>query len=264
MKSIHLIALTLFILTFATTADAQETYFCPPCNNACDLNAHDAPGQCEHCGMQLEKRTKEAQMEVLEKKEAKTPTIAFYLHEGIEILDWAGPAEVFTVAGMKVITVTHDGQPITSQGVFEIVPMYSLDNCPKVDIVAFFGGNSSNGIKNAKAIEWLKTRNEEVDYVFSVCTGAFFLAKAGLLAGKTATTFHSSISALRKAAPKATIVDDVKYVDNGRIITTAGVSSGIHGALYLVKKLLGDSLAEEVSTYMEYEDWNTSEGLIIK
>lgn len=262
MKLTRLLFILIITFNLPKLSQAQAAYYCPPCNNSYDQEAFDEPGVCIHCGMKLEQRSEEKQMELLESQEKESKTIAFYLHEGIEILDWAGPAEVFTVAGFEVVTVSHDGKPITSQDVFEINPMYSLDNCPKVDIVAFFGGNSGKAIKNKKAIAWLKERNEEVDLVFSVCTGAFFLAKAGLLDGQIATTFHASIDALRKAAPKAEIIEDVKYVDNGRIITTAGVSSGIHGALYLVKKLMGMERAKSVADYMEYENWTGEDGLV--
>ncbi len=255
---------TLFFLClFNLCLVAQEAYYCPPCGLVCDLVEFEEPGTCNQCPMQLVKRTKNEQMAAIQKRAEGRTTILFYLHEGIEILDWAGPAEAFTVSGFDVITASVDGKPITSQGVFKIEPMYSIENCPKTDIIAFFGGNANAASNNPKVISWLKKRAEETDIVFSVCTGAFFLAKAGLLDGQVATTFHESISSLQKLAPKAVIKRNVKYVDNGKIVTAAGVSSGIHGALHLVQRLKGKERAQATARYMEYEDWKGNEGLVV-
>ncbi len=255
----------LFILSFpAFQLQAQKTYFCPPCDRNCDFKVYDKPGACDHCSMDLFQRKKEEQLAAIKQQNEERLRILFYLHDGVEILDWAGPAEAFTTAGFEVIPVTVDGQPITSQGVFQITPRYSIDESPKADMIAFFGGNSGAGSNNPKVLQWLKERAPKTDIIFSVCTGAFFLAKAGLLDHKVATTFHEAIDGLRKTAPKAEVIDGVKYVDNGKIVTAAGVSSGIHGALHLIKRLMGEDKASMVAEYMEYEKWDDSLGIVIK
>lgn len=260
MKFIQL----LFFLSFITfQLSAQTAYFCPPCGQACDQIAFDSPGQCNQCAMELNQRSRAEQEAEIENRNPRRLRILFYLHEGIEVLDWAGPAEAFTSAGFEVITASIDGQAITSQGVFRIEPMYSIDNAPKTDILAFFGGNAGQASDNPKVINWLKERAPQSDIIFSVCTGAFFLGRAGLLDGQTATTFHNSIDYLRELAPKASIIEGVKYVDNGKIVTAAGVSSGIHGALHLIKRLKGKKKALEVAEYMEYENWKEN-GYILK
>lgn len=255
----------LFILAglFHLPINAQVTYFCTPCGQACDRIAFEEPGQCNQCAMELIQRSPTEQTAAVEEKFPGRQKILFYLHDGIEVLDWAGPAEAFTTAGFEVITATVDGQPITSQGVFRIEPMYSIDNAPETEILAFFGGNATHASKNPKVINWLKDRAPNTDIIFSVCTGAFFLARAGLLADQTATTFHNSINYLKEIAPKAEIIEGVKYVDNGKIVTAAGVSSGIHGALHLIKRIKGKKKALETAEYMEYENWK-QEGLIVK
>lgn len=193
---------------------------------------------------------------------AKIKTIAFYLQPGVEILDFAGPMEVFDYAGYKISTVSKTIEPIVSQGILKIIPDYSIEDAPKADMLAFFGGNASNAYKDASVIEWVKSQTD-VDLYFSVCTGAFVLAKAGLLEGKTATTFHTALNSLENDYPNVTVKRDVRFVDNGNVITTAGVSAGIDGALHVVSKLLGIEKAKEVAFYMEYDKWKPGEGLIL-
>ena len=97
-----------------------------------------------------------------------------------------------------------------------------------------------------------------------MCTGAFLLGRAGILDGLTVITFHGSIENLRQLVPQATVLAEVRYVDNGRVITTAGISAGIDGALHLVSRLRGKEAAKEVAEYMEYDKWVPGEGLILR
>jgi putative intracellular protease/amidase len=199
-------------------------------------------------------------MVLIRKDESKT--VAFYLQDGVEVLDFAGPMEVLVYAGYKVFTVSADKAPIRSQGILKITPDYTLKNAPKADILAFFGGNSSAAFENAAVVDWVR-RQTDVDYYFSVCTGAFVLAEAGLLDGKTATTFHDALNGLEENYPEIDVKREVRYVDNGSIITTAGVSAGIDGALHLVAKLQGLNAAKRTAYYMEYDHWKPGDGLIL-
>jgi transcriptional regulator GlxA family with amidase domain len=189
--------------------------------------------------------------------------IAFYLQDGVEILDFAGPMEVFSYADFEVFTVSSTRDPIVSQGILKIIPDYSLADAPEAEIIAFFGGNSGLPSNDPRVIDWVKKQSATADYFFSVCTGAFILGEAGLLDGLTVTTFHESIDDLRRRFPRADVRSDVRFVDNGRIITTAGISAGIDVALHLVAKLRGDLAAEQVARYMEYDKWVPGEGLIL-
>ena len=224
-------------------------YICPPCNNACDEMEHDAPGVCSHCNMVLVKKS-------------DSKTIAFYLQDGVEVLDFAGPMEVFSYAGYKVFTVSATKKPITSQGILSVVPDYSIEDAPKADILAFFGGNSNAATNDPKVIQWVKEQ-ENVQYHFSVCTGAFILAEADVLNGKTATTFHNALDNLESTYPKIDVRKNVRFVDNGNVITTAGISAGIDGALHLVAKLQGLNAARRTAYYMEYDNWKVGDGLIL-
>ena len=190
-------------------------------------------------------------------------TIAFYLQDGVEILDFAGPMEVFAYAGFRVFTVSKEKAPIRTQGILQFIPDYSIEDAPEAEIMAFFGGNSNLPTQDEEVIDWVKSRIEQTDYFFSVCTGAFIIGKAGLLDGMTVTTFHNAIKGLRKQFPKADVRSDVRFVDNGKLITTAGVSAGIDGALHLVAKLKGLKAAQDAAYYMEYDKWEPGDGLIL-
>jgi transcriptional regulator GlxA family with amidase domain len=191
-------------------------------------------------------------------------TICFYLQDGVEALDFAGPLEAFAIAGFRIFTVSKTKDPIKSQGVLTIVPEFSISDAPKANIIVVVGGNSWNAYNDPDVVAWIKSRAKEVDYFLSVCSGAFILGKAGLLDGLTVTTFHKRIEELRLACPKTSVLSNVRFVDNGRIITTAGVSAGIDGALHLIGRLKGETAAREVVEYMEYDKWNPNDGLIIR
>ena len=255
--------ITLFsLVTIQLKASVAVKYYCPPCNNACDDIAYTAPGKCTHCGMTLVAQTEAEHQKVIDEKNKKHTKVAFYLQDGVEVLDFAGPLEVFVDAGFDVCTVSKNKGPIISQGVLKVMPDYTIDNVPATDIIVFFGGNSGAPSQDTTVINWLKKQTPQ--YYMSVCTGAFVLGKAGLLNGLTVTTFHDSIDDLKKAVPSAKVLSNARFVDNGTVITTAGISAGIDGALHLVAKLRGESLAKQVAQYMEYDKWVPQQGVIIK
>jgi transcriptional regulator GlxA family with amidase domain len=188
--------------------------------------------------------------------------IGFYLQQGVEILDFAGPMEVFAMAGFEVITISKTTDPIVSQGILKIIPDYSIDYSPNLDMLVFFGGNSSNAYQDSEVISWVRSQRD-VPIHFSVCSGAFILAEAGILDSKSATTFHSRLDQLEVNYPYVKVERNVRFVDNGTVVTSAGVSAGIDAALHLVTVLKGFELAKKVANYMEYDKWNPEEGLIL-
>ncbi|MGK0307653.1 MAG: transcriptional regulator GlxA family with amidase domain [Urechidicola sp.] len=237
---------------------SNSIYVCRPGDNSCDDLEYKKSGKCHICNMELITKGK-----LINYQKSKEMTIAFYLQEGVEILDFAGPLEVFTVSGFKVFIVSKTTDPIVSQGVLKVIPDYSILNAPKADILAFFGGNGQVAAQDSAIINWIKKQEKSVDYLFSVCTGAFFLGQAGVLDNQTVTTFHMSIESLKQSFPKAKVLSNVRFVDNGKIITTAGISAGIDGALHLVEKIYGKERAKLTSIYMEYDKWVPGEGLIL-
>ncbi|WP_177192300.1 DJ-1/PfpI family protein [Chitinophaga arvensicola] len=190
-------------------------------------------------------------------------TICFYLYDGVEILDFAGPMEVFSYAGFKVFTVSKKKAPLLSQGILKVIPDYSIADAPPADIFAVFGGDDEVAANDPEVIRWIQSRDKATSSYFSVCTGAFILGKAGLLDHLTVTTFHKSIANLQKAVPSAKVLEKVRYVDNGRVITTAGISAGIDGALHLVSKLKGPAAAAMVAQHMEYDKYVPEQGMVI-
>jgi transcriptional regulator GlxA family with amidase domain len=200
--------------------------------------------------------------------------IAIVLFDRVEVLDFAGPFEVFSVCGahgehkgnFNVYTVA-ERTPVIARGGLSVKPDYLLDNCPPPDIFLIPGGGgytdkgvpfgSRKEMHNAVLLEWIKKHHISAELVLSVCTGSLILAKAGLLDGLSATTHWKAIDQLREAAPQTTIVDDQRWVDNGRVITSAGVSAGIDMSLYVIQKLLGKADADDTARSMEYDHWGS-------
>ena len=182
------------------------------------------------------------------------PSVAILLFNGAQLIDFAGPWEVFGTAGFRVYTVAERAEPLTAVFGERVIPDYVFENSPAVDVVLVPGGGIWNDvIDDAKVIQWLQNQAAKVGHVMSVCTGAFLLEKAGLLAGHTVTTTYGMIDDL--IASNTKVVYDQRYVDNGKIITTAGLSAGIDGALHVVAKMLGKGVAQSVALNMEY-NWD--------
>lgn len=225
----------------------KKVYVCPPCGLDCDKETYDKPGVCPHCGMTLVERTSELQASA-----EKPLTVAILLFNGVEIIDFAGPWEVFGAAGFKVHTVASGPSPIKTAFGQKVVPDFTLENSPKTDILLIPGGSIAPAMNDSRVIEWIRTRSKVATHVMSVCNGAFLLAKAGLLDGLSATTVRGGIDQLALFAPRTKVVRNQRYVDNGKFITTAGLSAGIDGALHLVAKTLGKETAQAVAHGLEY------------
>lgn len=189
-------------------------------------------------------------------------TVAIFLYNGVELLDFAGPGEVFSASGFRMYTVSVDGNEILSQGFVTVKPQYSVDNAPKPDVVVFPGGGADASSKDARVIDWLKSNVATGTMAMSVCTGAAILARAGLLEGYNVTTFHNYIDGLQALLPNSKVLRDTRFVDNGVVVTTAGVSAGIDGALHLVSRIKGLEAAQETARYMEYDKWQPEDGRI--
>jgi putative intracellular protease/amidase len=193
------------------------------------------------------------------KPQAPEINVAILIFEDVQIIDFTGPYEVLGQAGFNVFTVAASAAPVTTSMGMKVTPSYTLANAPAADILVVPGGDVRNTVDKPEVISWLRERARTAQHVLTVCNGAFILAKTGLLDGLTATTFYDLIPALREAAPKVHVVTDRRYVDNGQIITTAGLSSGIDGALHVVERILGHGRAQQVALNMEY-DWRPDSG----
>jgi putative intracellular protease/amidase/YHS domain-containing protein len=195
------------------------------------------------------------------KADFKPRNVAILIFQGVELLDFAGPGEVFAVAqtiegqrAFNVYTVAASADAITSQGFVKVTPQHTIENCPRPDIIVVPGGGVNNVMGDEKVMAWIKSATREIEVTMSVCNGAYLLARAGLLNDKKATTHWTAIRGLKREAPMATVLENVRFVDNGQVLTTAGVSAGIDGALHVVDRLLGRPAAQLTARHMEY-DW---------
>jgi transcriptional regulator GlxA family with amidase domain len=193
---------------------------------------------------------------------ARTRNVAIVLYDGVEILDFAGPSEVFASAGniagapgtpaYRVYTLGATKNPVKSQGFISVTPEFSIDDAPKPDIIVIPGGQSGTLTSDARFMAWVKPAIEKSELTLTVCSGAFVAAKAGALDGRPATTWYGSVERLKKDYPKVDAQDGRRFVDSGAIVTTAGVSAGIDGALHVVARLTGRNTADRTARYMEY------------
>ena len=197
--------------------------------------------------------------------------VAILIFDDVEVLDFCGPFEVFSVTGKRdgsdpfnVYTVAEK-TPITARNALSVNPHYTLDSCPQPDILVVPGGGGRRAdgtgygtrkeMHNQSLLNWINALYPQTEHVLSVCTGALILAKAGLVGSLAATTHHGAFADLRQVAPEADVREDQRVVDSGKIIFSGGISAGIDASFYLVAKLLGRAIAQETATYMEY-DWS--------
>ncbi len=255
MKKVNLLFLLLFtLLTVTAQHQAKITYVCAPCGCDHDGEIFEEPGTCPSCSMTLvDSRFDFAKMREIARKNRKN--VAILVFPGVQIIDYTGPYEVFGQAGFNVFLVAESDTMIRTAMGMQIVPHHTLNQHPKADVIVIPGGGVSNAENSKAVLSWIKEKEKEAESVMSVCNGAYILANTGLLDHKKATTFASLIPGLRRAAPKTEVVEDMRFVDNGKIITTAGLSSGLDGSLHLIAKMLGLGRAQMIATNLEY-DWD--------
>jgi transcriptional regulator GlxA family with amidase domain len=194
-------------------------------------------------------------------QEKRIRNVAILVYPGVELLDFAGPGEVFATThypnqhAFEVYTVAETKEPVKSLDFVAVTPQYTLDDCPKPDIVVVPGGNVPGG---EKVLSWVRARAKDTEVMMSVCNGALVYAHAGLLKDLEVTTHKSALQAVALIEPTARVCTNRRFVDNGKVLTSAGISAGIDGALHLVSRLCGDDVAWRTARYMEY-DWRPDE-----
>lgn len=188
-------------------------------------------------------------------------TVALLLFDGVEVLDFAGPFEVFAVTdelrshdAFNVVTVAPSLGEVRARNGLRVVPDYALEDCPQQQVLVVPGGRGTRALLGSHVlIEWIRSRSLASEVTMSVCTGSLLLARAGLLDGLRVTTHHGALDELRQLAPKAVVDPGARFHDNGRIVTSAGVSAGIDCSLHLVGRLLGAGASAATAAQMEYE-----------
>jgi transcriptional regulator GlxA family with amidase domain len=192
-------------------------------------------------------------------------TVGILVFDQVEVLDVAGPFEVFTVTRLnkelrqeesspfRVLLVSENMDQVSAVGGLRFSPDVTQDNCPELDLLIVPGGwGTRTQVKNANLLKWIANKSRRTRLTGSVCTGSSLLGEAGLLDGRQATTHWRTFDFLRRAAPKAYIREDLRVTMDGSIFTSAGISAGIDMALHIVSYLFGTKTGEATALQMEY------------
>lgn len=198
--------------------------------------------------------------------------VGIYIYDQVEVLDFAGPFEVFHTASrvwlrehpdeetpFLVFTIGPEDRLVRARGELQIRPHYTFENHPRLDVLVIPGGVTAVEQKRPELLEWIKLQASHAEVLASVCTGAFLLAEAGLIRERKVTTHWEDIQPLRNAFPELEVVEDERFVDTGEIVTSAGISAGIDMSLHLVGRLMGEELAIKTARQMDYR-WKNRAG----
>lgn len=192
--------------------------------------------------------------------------VGILLFPEVEILDFAGPYEVFTVAArlsgrrlgidrpaFRVRTVAAAAGLVAARHGLKVEADCGFAEAPSFDVLIVPGGVVTQPMADAATLAWLAGAAQTARLVASVCTGAFLLARLGLLDGRRATTHWEDVPDLRAAFPAVSVVEEEAFVDEGRIVSSAGISAGIGMSLHLVGRILGQDMARTTARQMQYE-----------
>jgi transcriptional regulator GlxA family with amidase domain len=195
-------------------------------------------------------------------------SVGILIFDDVEVLDFCGPFEVFSVARpngehsdksrlFNVVTIAEEDRIIRWRGGLLVKPHMTIENHPQLDILVIPGGQGTRRERhNQRLLDWIVQQDQHTNFMTSVCTGAFLLAESGLLDYHRATTHWGSIQWMKETYPSVEMVADERVVDEGHIITSAGVSAGIDMSLHVVSRLFGASVSAWTARQMEY-NWTT-------
>lgn len=195
----------------------------------------------------------------------RTRRVGIYIYPDAEVLDFAGPYEVFStatrVAGRRapaapppfeVMLIAEGDGIVRARAGFEVRAHCTIDAHPPLDVLIVAGGVATAELTKAHVIDWVARTSTRCELTASVCTGAFLLGKAGLLDGRRATTHWEDVADLIAMLPRTTVLRDTPWVDEGDVVTSAGISAGIDMSLHLVERLEGPTLAAATARQMDY------------
>jgi transcriptional regulator GlxA family with amidase domain len=189
-------------------------------------------------------------------------TVGILIFEGVELLDFTGPYQVFSACGewddnylYQVFTASPDGNSVKTHNGLRVIADTSFADMPSPDVLVVPGGDGVYPLKDDATVHRLIQQQREKGQLLSVCTGSLLLAKAGVLHNLPATTYHTRLERLVEYDPTITPKHGERFVDNGNIITAAGVSAGIDASLYYIAREHGMTLAQQTAEYIEYEHW---------
>jgi len=191
--------------------------------------------------------------------------VGILVFRDVEVLDFAGPFEVFSVTRLdetrrretpspfEVSLVAEQAEVVVATGGLRVTPDTAIDGCPPLDILVVPGGwGTRREFHNERLLAWIAERGRAAETLTSVCTGAMLLGRAGLLDGRRATTHWLSLGWMREAFPAVTVEDGLHVVEDGTVITSAGISAGIDMALRVVTRYFGESVGRATARHMEY------------
>ncbi|MFJ3794438.1 DJ-1/PfpI family protein [Kitasatospora sp. NPDC090091] len=195
-------------------------------------------------------------------------TFGMLVFDEVEVLDMGGPFEVFSAAGrlartaadeplLRVLTIAATDRPVRARGGLKVVADHTLDEDPAFDVLVIPGGVTTAVETDTDVIDWLARRRKTAVLTLSICTGAFLLAATGALDGRPATTHWEDQDELARRWPAIRVCTDLRWVDDGDIVTSAGISAGIDASLHIVSRLFGEQLAHRTAHQMEYT-WTTA------
>lgn len=189
--------------------------------------------------------------------------VGIFLFNEVEVLDFAGPFEVFSLAEypgtkekvFKVVTISEKDTLLSARNGLKVKADFLFHNHPPLDVLIVPGGYGAEKIEieNPVALRWIQSAAEKTPLIASVCTGAFLLAKAGVITDQKVTTHHLDQDDLAQRYPRLTVLRDQRYVDAGRVVTSGGISAGIEMSLYLVARLAGEEISRATRRRMEYD-----------
>jgi transcriptional regulator GlxA family with amidase domain len=185
----------------------------------------------------------------------QTRTLGIVLYPGFELLDVYGPAEMFGNLGnrLKVVMVAQQAGPVRSVQGAETVAAYGFDDCPPLDLLLVPGGFGTIAeLKNQTLLDFLRKRAETAEITMSVCSGSAILAKAGLLDGHRATSNKVYFQMAVGQGPKVNWIKKARWVDDGPVVTSSGVSAGMDMSLHVIERLFGAKTAESIADGTEY------------
>jgi transcriptional regulator GlxA family with amidase domain/YHS domain-containing protein len=183
--------------------------------------------------------------------------VAFLISEGAVVIDFCGPWEVFqdvsifgrNDAPFRLYTVAETTNPIHASGGLKIIPDYTFETAPEPKVIVI---PAQNG-RSETTLEWIRKSTKSTDVTMSVCSGAFLLAQTGLLSGRAATTFHSAFNDFAKQFPDIRLKRGARFVEDGNLASSGGLSSGIDLALHVVERYYGHEVAKNTAYVMEYQ-----------
>lgn len=199
-------------------------------------------------------------------------TVGILVFDEVEVLDFCGPFEAFSVARrpeapededrlFDVRIIAEEQRIIRCRNGLLVQPHHTIEDHPPLGIVVVPGGYGTRRERtNPRILDWIARQSAASELTTSVCTGAFLLATVGLLDGHSATTHWENIASLRKHYPAVTVLENARYVDDGNVVTAAGVSAGIDMSLHVIARLHGEETAAWTARYMEYDRFPLAAG----